>query len=76
MIMEAISVEIVNPKAKKLLRNLVELNLIHIKPQASLSDMLAKLRKNEAETPSLDEITEEVETVRQTRYAKKASHNY
>jgi hypothetical protein len=46
----------------------------HIKPQTSLSEMLIKLRKNEAEIPSLDEITEEVETVRQTRYAKKASH--
>ncbi|MDR3095299.1 MAG: hypothetical protein LBU62_11800 [Bacteroidales bacterium] len=73
--MEAISVEIVHPKAKKLLQNLVELDLIHIKPQASLSDILAKLRKNEAEIPSSEDITEEVETVRQARYAKKASHN-
>ncbi|GHT19811.1 hypothetical protein AGMMS4957_04930 [Bacteroidia bacterium] len=69
--MEAISVEIVNPKAKKLLQNLVELNLIQIVPRTELSDMLAKLRRNASEVPSLEEITAEVETVRQIRYARK-----
>jgi ppGpp synthetase/RelA/SpoT-type nucleotidyltranferase len=48
--MEALTIEIVNPKVKK------------------LSEMLAKLRRNEAEVPSLEEITEEVEIVRQVRY--------
>jgi hypothetical protein len=66
--MEALSVEIVHPKAKLLLMNLEEMNLIHIKPKPALSEMLAKLRRNEAEIPSLEEITEEVEMVRLARY--------
>jgi hypothetical protein len=60
--MEVLNIEIVNPKAKTLLMNLAE--------------MLAKLRRNEAEVPSLEEITEEVETVRQARYEKKNQNNY
>jgi hypothetical protein len=71
--MEAISIEVVNPKAKNILQNLAELNLIRIKPQATLSEMLVKLRKNEADIPSLEEITNEVETVREIRHAKKHS---
>ncbi|GHV10444.1 hypothetical protein FACS1894162_4540 [Bacteroidia bacterium] len=44
--------------------------------EAGLSDMLAQLRKNETEVPSLEEITAEVETVRQLRYERRAQHNY
>jgi hypothetical protein len=74
--MEILNVEIVNPKAKILLMNLAEMDLIHIKPKSALSEMLAKLRRNEAEVPALEEITEEVETVRQARYAKKNQNNH
>jgi hypothetical protein len=73
--MEVLNVEIVNPKAKVLLVNLAELGLIHIKSESALSEMLAKLRRNESEIPSLEEISEEVETVRQARYDKKNKKN-
>lgn len=66
--MEALNVEIVNPKVKAILQNLAEMNLIHIKPKPSLPEMLAKLRQHETDIPALEEITQEVETVREMRY--------
>ena len=69
--MEALNVQIINPKAKSLLLNLEELNLIQIEAKSALSEILAKLRRNEAEVPTLEEITEEVELVRQKRYEAK-----
>jgi hypothetical protein len=74
--MEVLNVEIVNPKVKVLLMNLAEMGLIHIKSEIALSEILAKLRRNESEIPSLEEITEEVEIVRQARYGKKNQNNY
>ncbi len=74
--METISVEIVNPKAKALLRNLAAMNLIQIKKPLSLSEMLAKLRRNEESAPSLAEITQEVELVRQARYERRTQNSY
>jgi hypothetical protein len=74
--MEALNIEIVNPKVKMLLLNLAEMNLIHIKPIPTLPDMLAKLRRKESEAPSLEEITQEVESVRQARYDRKIQGNY
>ncbi|MFZ4456664.1 MAG: hypothetical protein ACOYOT_10615 [Bacteroidales bacterium] len=65
--METISIQINNPKAKQLLKDLAKLNLITIKPQFTLQSMLDKLRINSSETPSLDEITAEVEQVRKER---------
>jgi len=74
--MESLSVEIINPKAKTLLRNLAAMNLIQIKDQPTLASMLATLRRNEAQVPSLEEITQEVELVRQARYDRKTqNHN-
>lgn len=70
--METISVEVRNPKARKLLNDLVELDLIAITPRASFAKVLSKLRKNEQQAPSLEEITAEVETVRAARYAKQS----
>ena len=69
--MEALNVQIVNPKAKSLLLNLEEMNLIQINVKPILSEILAKLRRNESEVPTLEEITEEVELVRQKRYEAK-----
>jgi hypothetical protein len=74
--MEALNVQIVNPKAKSLLINLAEMNLIKIEVKPVLSDLLAKLRRNESEAPSLEEITKEVELVRQKRYEAKNQNNY
>ncbi|MDR3287711.1 MAG: hypothetical protein LBT27_09765 [Prevotellaceae bacterium] len=73
--MEALNIEIINPKAKKLLLDLEAMNLISIKPKKSLLEILAKLRKNETEMPSLEDITNEVEIVRQARYDKKQNNN-
>jgi hypothetical protein len=69
--METLNIEIVNPKAKMLLLNLAEMNLINIRSDLALSEALAKLREKEAEAPSLEEITQEVEIVRQARYERK-----
>jgi len=69
-------VNILNPKAEKLLRDLADLQLISI-TDLSVDPFLAvvdKLRENAAsEPPSIEEITKEVETVRAKRYAKKKS---
>ena len=69
--MEALSVQIVEPKAKSLLMNLEALNLIRVEAKPMLSDLLAKLRRNESRTPTFEEITEEVELVRRKRYEAK-----
>ena len=74
--MEALSVEIINPKAKMLLQNLAAMNLIQIKNQPSLTSMLATLRRNEDQIPSSEEITQEVELVRQARYDRKKQNNH
>jgi len=68
--MNTFTVEIVNPKADLLLRNLADMNLITIKKTTPLSAILAKLRRNEEVVLSLEEITKEVEEVRQARYEK------
>jgi len=70
--METISIQIKNPKAKQLLKDLESLNLITIKSKPSLGMMLEKLRKKGQDAPTLEEITSEVEKVRQMRYDKKA----
>ena len=74
--MEALNVQIINPKAKSLLLNLEEMNLIRIEVKPMLSEILAKLRRNEAEVPIPEEITKEVELVRQRQYEAKMQSNY
>ena len=66
--MEALNVQIINPKAKSLLLNLEEMNLIRIEEKPMLSEILTKLRRNDDEAPTLEEITKEVELVRQKQY--------
>ena len=71
--METIQIDILNPKAKKLLRTLAELNLIKINKTKNTSDFpafLQKLRAKSSDEISLDEITNEVEKVRSSRYGK------
>ena len=70
--METISIQIKNPKAKQLLKDLESLNLITIKSKPTLGMVLENLRKKSQDAPTLEEITSEVEKVRQTRYDKKA----
>jgi hypothetical protein len=71
-LMETISVEILNPKAKQLLLDLADLKLITLKPKLTLTGLLENMRNNSESVPSLDEITAEVEKVRLARNAKKA----
>ena len=71
--MESLRVEIINPKAKRLLKNLADMELIKIKKETEKSDfseILDKLRSQSENAPSLDEITKEVEAVRNARYEK------
>lgn len=74
--METLRIQIVNPKAKRLLKDLADLNLITIGKsldlKVELKELLSKLRSNAASAPSIDEITFEVEKVRALRYANKA----
>ena len=72
---EALRVQIVNPKAKTLLLNLEEMNLIRIEVKPLLSELLTRLRRNETEIPVFEKITEEVELVRQRRYEAKKQNN-
>lgn len=69
--METIRIEILNPKANQLLKDLADLNLIKIQPKLTIREALEKTRWNAEYVPNLDEITAEVEEVRQARYGKK-----
>ena len=69
--METIRIEILNPRANQLLKDLADLNLIKIQPKLTIREVLEKTRRNDEYVPKLDEITAEVEEVRQARYGKK-----
>ena len=70
--MEALKIEILNPKALKLIKGMQELKLIKVsdEPVSTLKAYLKKMRSNAA-APGLHEITKIVEEVRAKRYAKK-----
>ena len=71
--METLRIDIVNPKAKKIIKELADLNLIAIRdkdPAKSFQKLLSKLRSKSGAI-SLDEITKEVELVRAKRHDKK-----
>lgn len=73
--METLRIEIINPKVKKLLKNLADLNLISIEKsfdsKVEYKEIVVKLRSNSDIAPSIEEITSEVEEVRALRYAQK-----
>ena len=73
--MEKFQIEILNPKAKKLLEDMADLNLITISKSFNSKEefkrILSKLR-SQTDILSLDEITKEVESVRSSRHANKA----
>lgn len=69
--MQTIRIDIVNPKALNLLKELADMDLIRIKSddsQLELEKILKKMRTRNKMVPNLDEITKEVETVRNSRY--------
>jgi hypothetical protein len=71
--METIKIEILNPKAKNILKNLADLNLISIKDKVSskrFSELLGRLREKNGSVPSPEEISLEVKKVRAKRYKK------
>ncbi len=70
--MNTMQIDILNPKAAKLLKDLADLKLIAIRktPKNDFVAVLEKLRSNDVIVPSLEEITKEVESVRAKRYAK------
>ncbi|HUI33358.1 MAG: hypothetical protein PHO84_07845 [Dysgonamonadaceae bacterium] len=71
--MESLRIEIINPKAKRLLKNLADIGLIKITEEQTKSDfseILNKLRSKSGDVLSLEEITKEVESVRKERNEK------
>lgn len=71
--MSTLNIEILNPKAAKLIQDLADLELISINQpnESGFSGILAKLRSKAESAPSLEEITKEVEAVRSARYEQK-----
>jgi hypothetical protein len=69
--MASLNIEILNPKAKKLLQDLADLRLISIsdKPSDPFFDVIKKLRSKKV-TVSITDISNEVERVRSKRYGK------
>ena len=69
--MATMNIEILNPKAKKLLQDLAELRLISISEKTSnpFFDVVKKIRSKKANI-SIQEITKDIESVRTKRYGK------
>ncbi|MCX6187232.1 MAG: hypothetical protein NTU43_09610 [Bacteroidetes bacterium] len=71
--MNTLQIDIINPKANKLLQDLADLKLISIRNKSddSFLSLLNKFReKAKSNPPTLAEITKEVEFVRTKRYEK------
>jgi len=72
--MPSIQIDILNPKAGKLLKKLADLKLIAIRKTNSNDDFLKIVRrirnKAKSDATSFEQITKEVESVRSRRYAK------
>ena len=67
-------IDILNPKASKLLKELADKQLISIKEMPSFDPFLTVVnglrKKASLKPPTMEEITKEVEAVRGKRYAK------
>jgi hypothetical protein len=71
--METFRIDILNPKALNILKDLAELKLIKIQKddnKSDFTDLVKKLRKQSKNGISFDEITNLVEEVRSSRYGK------
>ena len=74
--MDTYQIEIVDPRAKTLLDDLANMNLITFQPSEPkklFRSLLNKMRSARDAAPTLDEITKEVEAVRSERYARKSN---
>ncbi|HTA28333.1 MAG TPA: hypothetical protein VK809_11120 [Bacteroidia bacterium] len=69
--MNTLRIDILNPKATRILKELADLNLISIQDNSKngFASVLKRLRAKSKSAPTLDEITAEVEKVRSKRYA-------
>ena len=68
--MTVLRIELLDPRAKALLEDLAKMDLIKIQDIDSTQERFAKLLdkfRSKKDTPSLEEITEEVEAVRAAR---------
>ncbi|PKQ67259.1 hypothetical protein [Raineya orbicola] len=73
--MQTLKIKVLNPKVFNILQDLADLNLISIQEAKETTDLLSILEKIRSVTntpPSLEEITKEVEMVRNERYSKKS----
>lgn len=70
--METIKIDILNPKARKLLNDLAELDLIAIRKSTNkeFSEVVQKIRSKSDKELNEDEIAQEVEAVRSARSNK------
>ena len=72
--METLQIDILDPKAKNLLKGLADLKLVSIRTaktsKKDFTKLLRRLRSKSDKAPSLKEISKEVQTVRRKRYAK------
>jgi hypothetical protein len=70
--MKTVKVDILNPKATQLLKDLADLELItiHETTSSGFSEVLEKIRSKSGDVSSPDEIDSEVETVRSRRTNK------
>ncbi len=70
--MNTMRVDILNPKATRLLKDLADLNLIAIQNTSKngFASVMKKQRSKAKLAPTIEEITNEVELVRSKRYAK------
>jgi hypothetical protein len=71
--MKTYQIDILNPKAARLLQDLADLKLISIKEtkKQEFMKIVSKFRKKaSSDVPTLEEITKEVENVRSERYVK------
>jgi len=72
--MQTYQVNILNPKAGKLLQDLADMELISItlQEETGFEAVVKRLRKKaETSPPTMEDITKEVEAVRAERYAKR-----
>ncbi len=70
--METIKIDILNPKARKLLNDLADMDLIAIRKSTNkeFSDVVQKIRSKSDKELYEDEIAQEVEAVRSARSNK------
>ena len=71
--MEELRIQILNPKALQLIKDMQDLKLIKVSKSTTshIQEYLKKMRRDSAKAPNFEEITQIVEEVRANRYAKK-----